>query len=249
MSDTVALWLAVDSITKPTTRRLIRDEDSDWLSEITQDRDFCDVPTYRASTKSHGLIPSLWEQAEMALYKTGESLDGHRSPLSTRSPADVTLMETMLTIREIIGMQIAGRKLTPRASVPLQIRQLAAHIVTSEPEHLEWWIWRLGHFARLLEVHLQAVVQGPRPMRLRCRCPLCKTEHIPIDGPDGSTDANGKPIQIVVRPLLAVYRDQMFRCFECGACSYSWFAGAGVHQLRDEIEADELSDLEGTMTA
>lgn len=237
-----ALWAAVDAITKPTSMRVWRDDlPGDLLNDLSERKQgWCDVPTYRNSTSGHGTVPSLWDQAEMALYKTGETQDGNRSPLATRSPADVALMEVMLSMRELIAefFKQDDKPVPSSSDLPRELRHMASEILRHNT-HVDVWAYRIEQFRRLLETHLQAIDRGPKPMRLRTRCPTCRTEFITVEDPEGNLGKDGKPLKLVLRPILAVYRDRWFRCFECQSCTSTWFAGAGVHQLHKEIQDDE----------
>lgn len=243
MTDTTGLWTAVDGITRATTQHLHRDALKDVLEAVAAAPvTFCRVDDYRAATVTHGKVPSLWEQAEMALTTGSESSGGKPSPLATRSPADMDLMEIMLTIRESVSDNLVGRKLASvdvafslHADPCKQIRQLVAHIVSHEPDNVDWWTYRVEQWRRLLETYLKAVETGPKAMRLRVRCPTCRCEYLSVDDP------NGGESKIQIRPIVAIYRDHWFRCFECQSCTSTWFAGDGVHLLKEEIAADELS--------
>lgn len=248
---TEQLWAAIDAITKPTSKPVFREGAGDLINDLAdREKGLCHVAEYRNSMVGHGTIPSLWEQAEMALYKTGETLDGNRSPLATRSPADVALMEIMLTVREQLAAYFSDldEPVPASSAVPAKLRHLASDVIRNKPNLVDEWTYRIGQFRRLLETHLQALDRGPRPMRLRTRCPVCKTGHLTIEDPDGAIGKDGKPLRLLIRPILAVYRDHWFRCFECEACLTTWFAGSGVHDLKALIEADDLSEHE-TITA
>jgi hypothetical protein len=238
---TEPLWSTVDAITKPTSMRLWRaersvEEPGDLFADyLTRRVGSCDVAAYRASMRNHGTVPSLWAQAQQALYKTGETLDGNRSPLRTRSPADVALMMVMRDIRELVAeffKQDDKADVPTVEQLPEKLRHMASEILRRQAG-VDLWGYRLEQFRRLLESHLQAVDRGPKPMRLRVRCPLCKTETITI------TDLEGN--EIVARPILAVYRDGGLRCMECQACTATWWPGAGIHELQAAIQDDEDS--------
>lgn len=251
-----ALWVAIDAITKPTTMRVWRDDSVPDLAVTYAERlkGVCDVADYRASVTKHGKVPSLWHQAEQALYKTGETTDGNRSPLATRSPADVQLMETMLTLRELVAefFKDQDKPIPPSGALPAELRHMASEIIRRQTD-VDLWTYRIEQLRRLLENHLQAVDRGPKPMRLRSRCPKCKTTHIPIDDPEGNLGKDGKILQLVVRPILTVFRDGLLRCHECHACLFVWWGQEGALRLADEMKEDEdtrkPSDLDETMTA
>lgn len=229
MSDDAAtvarkLWDAVDRITSPSKARVPREEDADWLQSLSDDPTLrvCDVAAYRAATAGWADVPSLWDQATWALTTGNETSGGNPSPLASRSPADLDLMEMMLTIREVIGLQLDGRRITAKATVPLQMRQLAAHVVTHEPEHVAWWEYRFASWARQLGVYLKAVETGPKPVRLRCACPLCKTRQITIE-------ENGE--EKVVPPILIDFVNGWIRAATCLACTAVWWRGNELGEL------------------
>lgn len=234
--NTAELWSAVDQLTKATHIRIERHRDADELAEATAHLSFCLVadPRYGAS---HGVVPSLWEQAEIAL-ETGreQQTAGGGAPLAERSPADLDLMEQMLTIRETMPYQLAGRGITPRATIPEQIRQLAAHIATHEPQHVEWWAYRLGQWARLLGTYLHAIDVGPRPVRLRnAPCPLCKTRQVTLDTDQGP---------VVTGPILVDFVNGWIRAATCTACTATWWRGDELNELADALARQDTPDVE-----
>lgn len=241
-----ALWNAVNAITRSTTDDTNRHPDEEWIVELKdQTTGWCDVADYRGATIKNGTIPSLWDQAEMALHKASKQVDGTRSHLSTRSPADVALMEMMLTIRELVDPEVRlrlwnwkqKRYSEPIAKiVPEQIRQLARHLTAAEVDE---WTFKIAQWKRLLETYLQAVESGPRVIRLRCRCPLCLTEFVTVKDPDGNKGSDGQIQRLQARPLVTRYRDDWFRCVECEACQSMWWRGNDVHELMKLIAADE----------
>jgi len=241
MTDTEALWAAVDAISRPTTRRVMRDADPDWLGELgTLSNGFCDVNAYRAATVSHGTIPSLWEQAEMALTTGAESASGNPSPLAQRSPADMDLMEIMLTIREVIGLQLGSTKLAPRKELCSQLRQFASHIVTSEPEHVAWWEYRIAQWARLLAVYLRNVESQPKPVRLRdTACPDCGVKQVRVEIED---------VWQLVPPLLIDFKDGYIRAAECTNCTKTWWRGEDLFELAEQIAYAKKPSDEQEMT-
>jgi hypothetical protein len=224
------LWAAVDLITKPTSRKVDRGSDADWLEELRSDTTmrFCDVQAYRAATLAYGTVPSLWEQATWALTTGSESSGGsNASPLAMRSPADLDLMEIMATVREVIALQLDGRKIHARTTVPEQVRQLAAHVVGHEPQHVAWWEFRFAQWARLLGVYLQAVDTGPKPIRLRTPCPLCKTRQVTIESDNGP---------VVVPPILVDFENGWIRAATCTACTAVWWRGDDLNALADLLD-------------
>lgn len=230
--DMLALWEAVDSITKPTQQRVDREPDeADWLRDLADDPTLtvCDVATYRAATVSFGEVPSLWRQAETALQTGMEAGEGgNRTPLRERSPADLDLMETMLTIRESMAWQLPGRGIVPRGGVPTQMRQLAAHVATNEPQHVAWWTYRFAQWSRMLARYLRAVETGPKPVRLRnAPCPECGTRQITLPTDDGPK---------VVPPILIDFTEAgWIRAATCSACMATWWRGEDLHRLADRL--------------
>lgn len=233
--DPAKLWEAVDALTRPTRRRVDREfESAEWLQSLADDPTItvCDVAAYRAATAKYGQIPSLWEQAEAAVGTGSEMTEGGgRTPLRERSPADLDLMETMLTIRESMSGQLTGRGLTPRASIPGQMRQLAARIVGHEPQHIEWWTFRFAQWARVLTTHLRAAERAPQPRRLRnTPCPLCKTRQVTIEHRGEKT---------VVPPIVIDFIEGWIRAATCSACGAAWWRGDQLGELADAIESAE----------
>lgn len=240
--DVRALWDAVDRLTKPTRQRLDREpEEAAWLRDLADDPTLtvCDVATYRAATVSWGEVPSLWVQAELALQTGMEAGEGgSRTPLRERSPADLDLMETILTIRESMAWQLPGRGVTPRGGIPEQMRQLASYVAAHEPEHVEWWTYRFDQWARLLARYLRAIETGPRPVRLRnAPCPQCGVRQIVLP-----TDEGPK----VVPPILIDFTgDGWIRAATCSACLSTWWRGDDLGRLARLLE----NNNPGMMTA
>lgn len=244
-TDTRALWEQVDALTKPSARRIDRETDAETLAAFTDPTNgFCRVEDYRALVGSHGVIPSLWEQAELALETGRESAGGTgSSPLAQRSPADLDLMEQMLTIRETMPYQLAGRGLIPRSTIPGQIRQLAAHIVSHEPQHVDWWAYRFGQWVRLLGTYLRAIDNGPRPVRLRnAPCPECGATSVTVDTDQGP---------VVTGPILVDFVNGWIRAATCTACGYTKWRGQDLWDLAEQLAnaPRKLSDPDGRISA
>jgi hypothetical protein len=229
MSDTTdRLWTAVDAITQPTTRRIHRAP-----LELFDDPEltYCRLDQYQAATLAYGKIPPLWDQATWAVFGT-EAGDGSggRSPLRERTPADLDLMETLLTIRESMAWQLKGRNVKPRDGMKAQMRQLASHLATHEPQHVEWWAYRFEQWARLLRTHLNALDNGPRDRYIRnTPCPLCKTRQVTIER-DGD--------RRLVPTLVVDFVDGIIRAASCQACGHAWFRGEPLNQLADTLRDD-----------
>lgn len=225
-----ALWDAVDAITKPSMRQVTRDDAPEWLVELAEDATLtrCDVRSYRAATTNWGTQPSLWMQAEQALTTGTEAGGTGKSPLRERSPADLDLMETMLTIRESMSWQLTGRGITPKPGMQAQMRQLAAHVVTNEPQHVQWWTYRFEQWERVLAVYLRAIDTGPRPVRLRnSSCPKCHVAQVTVETDSGP----------IVAPALVIdFVNGWIRAAECTACGASWFRGDDLGQLAEQLD-------------
>lgn len=230
MSDTERLWAAVDQLTKPTTQAITRTTEDDWHAEMVAaqyeahtNAGFCRIADHRAITTRHGTIPSLWEQARAAVTTGTEQAGGNPSPLAARSPADLDLMETVLTIRESMAWQLTGRNIKPRPGMTAQFRQLAAHIITHEPQHIHWWTYRFEQWARLLSVYLHAVETERRPIRLRgLPCPKCAAKQVLIDTDQG---------EIVAPPIVIDFVNGAVRAAQCTACAYTWWRGQDLWDL------------------
>lgn len=222
--NTAALWNAVDALTKPTTQRVTREEQVvEWLEELHASRGRCDIATYRATLVSHGTIPSLWEQAEAAITTGSEQREGGGSPLAARSPADLDLMEIVLTIRESMAWQLPGRGVTPKPSIPEQMRQLASYVVAHEPQHVDWWTYRFAQWARLLAVYLHAVEMGPRAVRLRhLPCPKCAATSTKVETEQG---------EVIAPPIMVDFVDGWIRAAQCSECGFAWWRGQDLWDL------------------
>lgn len=248
MSDTEAirrLWAAVDAITRPTRRKLTRSTDAEWLTEVTDARDWerraggatvCDVAIYRATIErmhaaqlAYGEIPSLWDQATWALTTGSEQNAGGNSPLRERSPADLNLMETMADIRDAVRLQLEGRNVRPEGDPPAQMRRLASTLIRlGNTEHIEWWTFRFAQWTRILQTYLQAIERAPRPVRLRnAPCPLCGTRQVVV-----VEDGERK----VYPPLLIDFEDKWIRAAQCTACGHAWFRGNDLGELAQQLD-------------
>lgn len=248
MTDTHELWLAVDKLTKPTVLKLHRDSAvaATWLRSLRDDPSVtvCDIATYRAATLSHGTVASLWEQATWALTTGSEPMEeGGRSPLASRSPADLDLMEIMGTIRDTVAAQLAEWRLAGRLTVPAQLRQLASHVGGHLPDDVGWWTYRTAQWARMLGVYLRAVDLGPRPVRLRnASCPACSARTVTLKGGDED--------QVVPALVIDFTQDGYARATECLSCHFTWWRGDDMERLAVELNlADGLGETLGEATA
>lgn len=234
------LWQAVDAITAPTHRKTHRDEATDDLAELWHtSATHCRVDVHTALVLAYGQIPPLWDQAMWAVFgsEAGDG-SGGRSPLRERTPADLDLMETLLTIRESMAWQLPGRGITPKPKIPAQMRQLAAHVVGREPQHVEWWAFRFEQWARLLNNHLNALDQGPKDRYLRnTGCPRCGARQVTID-----RDGDPKVVPAIVVDFVGGW----IRAASCQGCGHAWFRGDQLGDLAAELET---SDTDGMMSA
>jgi len=234
-----ALWDAVDLITKATKRKADRDFDNaEWLWQLANDPTltYCDVEAYRAATLAYGEIPALWDQAEWALTTGSEMTEGGGSSLRERSPADLDLMETMLTIRETIWTQLEGRSIPPKDGAKARVRQLASHLVTNGPvEHVEWWTFRFAQWSRLLLTHLNALDHVAKNVYLRnTACPACQTRQVTRLDP-----ATGE--RRVTPAILIDFADDLIRAAQCQQCGHAWFRGDELERLAQIINPESLS--------
>lgn len=234
------LYRALDAITKPTTRQVARDADAAWLQQLADDPEvrFCDVQAYRAATALNGTVPSLWVQAQMTLT-TSETSEGAASLKATRSPADLALMETMLSFQEQIGYewnrglhQACG--LPWRATFPERLRALMTHIAGHHPADVDLWAYKVAQWARLLENYLRAGELQPKPVRIRgFACPECNVKQARVKSPDGSEWQ-------LVPPIMIDFRDKYVRAAQCSECGATWFRGEQLEALAAYATRTEL---------
>lgn len=233
-----ALWLAVDAVTKPSTRRLNRDTESEYTFELRDTGSlFCRVDKYRAATSGFGTVPSLWSQAVDALFGGSEgSSEGGAKPLRERSIADMNLMETMLDIRESIETNLGRRGITRklrRDDVPDMLRQLASLIIAKEPDHVELWKLKIEAWAKQLGNYLQAVEREPRKRTIRgLACELCGARQVSLDRewPHEVVKTGSSPDNLVEPAVSIEFNEGSARCVLCRACSQ-------VLAWRGEMEA------------
>ena len=193
------LWQAVDSLTKPTRVSVNRDN----------------------GTTTHATIPSLLDQADdMLATSAGIS---QRVNAFDRAPCDLGLLSIRISIVVSTRTSLLSRRLTPAETVPGMVRQLAAHVVTHEPERLAAHIERFSEWARLLTSHL-ATERHVSAVHLRSSsCPKCSARQSVTVGPDGT---------LVVMPVLLIdFRDGYVRAATCLACRHAWFRGVELEQL------------------
>lgn len=242
MSETTALWLAADALTKPTTMRIHRDEnEADLAASLLHDlatnptRLRCSVAEYRAASeqraaqsRSYGTIPSLWDQAQDAIAGQGDSDEGGGVLSRERSVADLALMETLLTVRELLIAELKDHGATPRATVPEQIRQVASLVAAgNDDESIDWWAHRLDQYARIIGNQINAIDNGPKPIRLRdSPCPECGARQVRVKEQDEWR---------MVPPLRIDFRHGMVRAAQCSACAHAWMRGEALEALADTL--------------
>lgn len=246
MTEAAAVWRAVSALVDPEHRRIERVQDADWLDELAglfRQRGLCDVAAYRAATRAHAVIPSLWDQATEALATRTDDGTGSK-PLRERSPADLDLMEIRSLIRDTTRgelekrgtktlMDKSGRQATFKAAV--EIRGLASKVTADPDEDLSWWEYRFASWARLLSNYLRAAEHAPRSVRLRnAPCPVCRIKQVTIE-------QGGE--MVVAPPILIDFRDGMVRAATCDACSASWFRGPDLERLALELNRKDGNDV------
>jgi hypothetical protein len=211
----------------------------------------CDVRAYRravitanaeldAYTRSHGTTESLWEACENLLHgsRGSQGGSGGKGIARERSITDMALLETMADIRETVGNNLTGRRLTRRPTVPAQLRQLAAWIDAHEPDTVDFWTYRIEQWARLLQHYLQAATVQPKPVRIRGQaCPACGAKTTVVEQEDGSR---------TVEPALVIdfAANGMIRAAECQACGTVTWRGAMIHDNREAVTRFEHADGE-----
>jgi hypothetical protein len=238
--NTESLWLAVDRLTQPTSRRIHRDDEPEATTQTADDlyRQYDadklvrnDLARYSRMTRKTATVPSLWAQANDALT-TGREQQERSANQTYRTPCDLDLMEIMADIRESVDYNIAMRGEKPTGSVPDQIRHLAS-LVTQKPEHISLWDYKFGQWARTLSTYLQAVQAQPHPRRIRgVACPECQIRTVLIE------DSTGQMVN--VPPIVIDFHDGMIRAAECTGCGQTLaFRGEEMWQLADRITEQE----------
>ena len=249
---TAELWAAVDRLTLPTRIPVERAADADWLidasieqAEIAVGRrtagaDTCNVPAYRAAlarehaaTTQMATVPGLWQQALDALGTGRESAEGRpSSPLRERSPADLDLMEILAQVRDAVRAELArlGRPLPVEWTVGVsEIRELAELVAADA----RTWAARFASWGRAIATYLHEQRDQPKPFRLRCPCPLCKTDYVRVND-QGRADSRGEKL---ARPIRVDFAGPTVRAAVCEACGVGWFRGADLHRLAALIDA------------
>lgn len=253
--DTAKLWAAVDRLTLPSSRRLLRENDPAAQLEVAQDLkrqaraaadgsagpaaknpvivpqvSRNDLARYAQMRTGHATVPSLWDQSTDALTaSTADKAEGSSGSVH-RTPCDLDLMEVRADIREAVDFNIAKRGEKPTGTVPEQIRHLTSMIIRDQPEAVEHWEYRFAQWGRVLAAHLQAVQAQPKPRRIRgVACPECQIRTVLIE------DATGEMVN--VPPIVVDFRDGLIRAAECTGCGKTLaFRGEEMWQLKDRLD-------------
>lgn len=253
-----AIMRAVDSITKPTTARIerddptiIADEDLDITNDVDRGKRTLDkavreavaagetrdqavarlrIPllTVAAQSRKHADTPSLWDRASDAL---GVGLEGGaRSALAGRSPVDIDLMEIRGIIRGTVihDLRERGVRIKKTDTIPMLIRRLATYVIGHEPDQLWWYEYRFAQWARLLETYLRAVLDDG-PKSMHLRNTAC-------------TECGTRQVRVeaddgyqLVPALTAEYREGTFRAIVCAACAATTWRGDDLETLAAKI--------------
>lgn len=245
-----AIWVAVDAITKPSTVRVERGdlaEDLDIereaiekaIAEAVAAGESLEAATVRlrrpllvaaGESRKRSEVPSLWDRASEALATGAEG--GTRSPLATRSPCDVDLMEIRNLIRETVIHELVERKVPIKKTdtVPMLIRRLAGYVIGREPDRLWWYEYRFAQWARLLETYLRAVLdeQAKSVRLINTACTECGTRQVRVEAEDGHQ---------LVPALMAEFREGAFRAIVCAACAATSWRGDDLETLAAKIAA------------
>lgn len=237
MSGVDELWAAVDRLTQPTNRKVMRDPNPEATAETVdalrrqaaaEKLVTHDLARYSAMRAKHATVPSLWDQAVEALGTSNTDMDYTGGGSVHRTPCDIDLMEIMSQVRESVDFNTAKRGNKPTGTVPQQIRHLASLIVTNEPGHVPLWADKFWAWTRALEKYLQAVQTEPKPRRLRgMSCPECQISRV-VHEIDGERVSNP--------PLIVDFRDGYMRAAYCEGCGATWFRGEQMLDLMDRLE-------------
>jgi hypothetical protein len=170
----------------------------------------------------YGVVPSLWDQGSDALAGGMESAV-RVSNAAERSPVDLNLVELRSLIRHTVSRELHARRVKPRADVPAQLSQLAAHVVTYSADELWWWDYRFTSWASMLTLFLSVNDHVPTARRLRnSPCPACRVRQVTIESDDGP---------VVVPTLVVDFRDGYVQAARCSSCSATWWRGADLESL------------------
>lgn len=236
------LWAAVSTICDPSTKRLNRDPDAEYIIELKDTGHLaCRVDKHKAATSGHGTVPSLWEQAEQALFGGEQQIGRGSKPLRERSIADMDLMETMADIRESVSMNLDGRKVHPkdrRPTVPGQLRQLASFVVTNEPDHVELLGQKVAAWGRQLATYLRVLDHKERDVYVRnTPCPECGIRQV----------AEMRDGEKLVNPAIIIeFGDGYVRAARCRQCNFVWWRGPDLEWLADVTNPIRIDQQEAS---
>jgi hypothetical protein len=193
---------------------------------------WCHVPSYRATTATHGTVPGLWEQSANALIGAEHDNTGPGGDPAERNPCDIDLMEIRGIIRDTTTNELHRFRLWPeRDDTPAQLVQLAKHVIRHDRDNLWWWEYRLASWGRLLATYLGQVDRANRDRWLRnAPCPECRARGVlrPSDH-----DADRK---VWVPALVVEFRDGYVRGVVCQACGAYAFRGEELWELKARID-------------
>lgn len=242
MTDTTALWAAVDTLVEPQHIRIDRESQdatdaliAEWDAVQAEyrrlNRRSCVVAAYRASlaahesalqaaTARHAVVPSLWDQSTTAVGGKGDS-DGARgsSPARERSIADWDLMEHRQVIKEstrLFTVEYGDPKkpLTEPFMARTEIRHLASLMLSKEhPDKLPFLIYRVQTWARVM-ARLLNQLDAPKPFRPRKPCAACGVGVRCVPNPE-------QPGETIMQwPVIVSLRGG-----ECEQCGAWWWPG------------------------
>lgn len=154
------VWRAVNEITLPNKKRLIRDNGTVVWSEE----------------------PSLWDQLSEALVDHSEG--GTRGVPGSRPPLDMDIAEWRHTVADLTADALVGHEKAMRETVPESVRLLASTVVsTTESDLIDEWRKTFRLWARQARTMMGQVVL-PRPIR-GAACPSCQVRYVQIDTTEG----------------------------------------------------------------
>lgn len=243
-----SLWDAVDKLVAPTRVKIDRQRSAgeSFLTDLAeQESGWCRVESFRSATVVWATVPSLWDQATIALYGSEAAAGRGSKPLRERSVADLNLME--IRQQAIEGIRDVQQKLADAGRCeepamgdfkPAEVRHVAALVQRLTPPYQEEFAFRLTSWAHALETYLNAGEHESRPVRLRgCACPTCGTRQVTIDR-DGSIlpwsdaeDHHGQDRTVASALVIRFGRDGQVRAAECEACGDAWFRGESLEAL------------------
>lgn len=226
MTDTTALWAAVDRLVEPTRVKLDRDSTDAEPWDIGGV--LCNVAAYRAATITRGHVPSLWDQGTL-----GGASDGQRAatPARERSVADWDLLEHRNAIIESVRLFTVeyGDKAKPVGEpfrARTEIRHLASLMIRNEPpDQLRFMVYRVEQWARTMARLLNQLGE-PATRRIRVCCANCHSGMILIDNPDPAALYPDDMLRVWPVRITHVRLDDgsvAVRGAECDACGQWWW--------------------------